>query len=90
MDDSLYFSEPHLATREMVRQFARDEVAPVAAKLDADAKFPWDNIRKMSELGLLGVPWSEELGGAGLDLLSYMIVIHELAKVDASRPRSTW
>lgn len=84
MDDSLYFSEPHLATREMVRQFARDEVAPVAAKLDADAKFPWDNIRKMSELGLLGVPWSEELGGAGLDLLSYMIVIHELAKVDAS------
>jgi butyryl-CoA dehydrogenase len=68
----------------MVRQFAQEEVAPVAAKLDADAKFPWDNIRKMSELGLLGVPWSEELGGAGLDLISFMIVIHELAKVDAS------
>lgn len=84
MDDSLYFTEPHLATREMVRQFAQEEVAPVAAKLDADAKFPWDNIRKMSELGLLGVPWSEELGGAGLDLISFMIVIHELAKVDAS------
>src|SRR3569623_3107118 len=85
MDDALYFSEQHLATREMVRQFARDEVAPVAAKLDADAKFPWDTIRKMGELGLLGVPWEEELGGAGLDLLSYMIVIHELAKVDASQ-----
>jgi alkylation response protein AidB-like acyl-CoA dehydrogenase len=84
MDDALYFNEHHLATREMVRQFARDEVAPVAAKYDAEAKFPWENIRKMSELGLLGVPWSEELGGAGLDLLSYMIVIHELAKVDAS------
>ena len=84
MDDSLYFSEPHLATREMVRQFARDEVAPVAAKLDADAKFPWDNVRKMSELGLLGVPWAEELGGAGLDTISFMIAIHELAKVDAS------
>jgi butyryl-CoA dehydrogenase len=84
MDDALYFSEQHLATREMVRQFARDEVAPVAAKFDAEAKFPWDNIRKMGELGLLGVPWPEELGGAGLDLLSYMIVIHELAKVDAS------
>ena len=40
MDDSLYFSEQHLATREMVRQFARDEVAPVAAKHDADATFP--------------------------------------------------
>src|ERR1041385_3223102 len=84
MDDSLYFDESHLATREMVRQFARDEVAPVAAKLDAEAKFPWDNIRKMADLGLLGVPWPEELGGAGLDLLSYTIVIEELAKVDAS------
>src|SRR5947208_5129964 len=84
MDDALYFSEQHLATREMVREFARDEVAPVAKSLDAEAKFPWDNIRKMGELGLLGVPWPEELGGAGLDLISYMIVIHELAKVDAS------
>jgi alkylation response protein AidB-like acyl-CoA dehydrogenase len=84
MDDSLYFSEQHLATREMVRQFARDEVAPIAAKYDASAKFPWESIRKMSELGLLGVPWPEELGGAGLDILSFMIVIHELGKVDAS------
>src|SRR5579884_4289726 len=84
MDDALYFTEQHLATREMVRQFARDEVAPVAAKYDAEAKFPWDNIRKMGELGLLGVPWPEELGGAGLDTISYMIVIQELAKVDAS------
>jgi len=84
MDDALYFSEQHLATREMVRQFARDEVAPVAAKYDAEAKFPWESIRKMGDLGLLGVPWPEELGGAGLDLVSYMIVIHELGKVDAS------
>ncbi len=84
MDDALYFSEQHHQVREMVRQFARDEVAPVAAKHDADATFPWDNIRKMGELGLLGIPWPEELGGAGLDTISYMIVIHELAKVDAS------
>jgi len=84
MDDALYFDDQHLATREMVRQFARDEVAPVAAKYDAEAKFPWENIRKMGQLGLLGVPWPEELGGAGLDLISYMIVIHEMAKVDAS------
>jgi butyryl-CoA dehydrogenase len=68
----------------MVRHFAREEVAPVAAKYDAEAKFPWENIRKMAQLGLLGVPWPEELGGAGLDTLSYMIVIHEMAKVDAS------
>jgi alkylation response protein AidB-like acyl-CoA dehydrogenase len=84
MDDALYFSEQHLAVREMVRQFARDEVAPVAKQFDADSTFPWDNVKKMGELGLLGVPWSEELGGAGLDLLSYMITIEELAKVDAS------
>ena len=84
MDDSLYFHEQHLAVREMVREFARDEVAPVAARLDAEAKFPWENIKRMGELGLLGVPWPEELGGAGLDLISYMIVIEELAKVDAS------
>lgn len=84
MDDSLFFDDRHLATREMVREFARDEVAPVAARLDAEATFPWDNIRKMADLGLLGVPWSEELDGAGLDVISFMIAIHELAKVDAS------
>ena len=84
MDDALYFSEQHLAVREMVRQFARDEVAPVAAKFDADSIFPWENVKRMGELGLLGVPWPEEMGGAGFDLLSYMITIAELAKVDAS------
>ena len=84
MEDSTYFEEQHLQVREMVRAFARDEVAPVAARYDESALFPWETMRKMGELGLLGVPWGEELGGAGLDLLSYMIVIHELARVDAS------
>jgi butyryl-CoA dehydrogenase len=84
MDDSLYFTEQHLAVRNMVREFARSEVAPVAAELDAKAEFPWENVRKMGELGLLGIPWPEDLGGAGLDTLSYMIVINEMAKVDAS------
>jgi alkylation response protein AidB-like acyl-CoA dehydrogenase len=84
MDDALYFGEQHLQVREMVRRFAREEVAPIAAKYDAESKFPWESIRKMGELGLLGIPWPEELGGAGLDLISYMIVIEELAKVDAS------
>jgi butyryl-CoA dehydrogenase len=84
MDDSFYFSEQHLAVRDTVRGFARDHVAPVAAKLDAEGKFLWDNVKGMGELGLLGVPWPEELGGAGLDLTSYIIAIHEVAKVDAS------
>ncbi len=84
MDDSLYFSKQHLEVRDMVREFARTEVAPIASRYDASAEFPWESIKKMGGLGLLGVPWPEELGGAGLDLLSYMIVILELAKVDAS------
>jgi butyryl-CoA dehydrogenase len=84
MDDALYFSEQHLAVREMVRAFAREEVAPVARHHDETATFPWANVAKMAELGLLGIPWPEELGGAGLDLLSYLIAIHEMAKVDAS------
>ncbi|HEU6452105.1 MAG TPA: acyl-CoA dehydrogenase [Gemmatimonadaceae bacterium] len=84
MSDLPYFTEQHHAVREMVSDFARTEVAPVAARLDAEAKFPWENVKKMGELGLLGVPWSEELGGAGMDLISYIITIHEMAKVDAS------
>ena len=84
MDSSLYFTEQHHQVREMVREFGRQEVAPVARELDRTSTFPWQNIRKMGELGLLGVPWPEELGGAGMDQLSYYITIHELGKVDAS------
>src|SRR6185295_18942524 len=84
MDDSLYFSEQHHQVREMVREFSRDHIAPVARELDRTSTFPWDNIKAMGELGLLGVPWGEELGGAGMDQLSYYITIHEMAKVDAS------
>src|SRR3954466_8480456 len=84
MDDSLYFNEQHLQVREMVRDFSQSHIAPVARELDQTSTFPWDNIKAMGELGLLGVPWSEELGGAGLDQLSYYITIHEMAKVDAS------
>jgi alkylation response protein AidB-like acyl-CoA dehydrogenase len=84
MDHSLYFSEQHHQVREMVREFARKEVAPVARDLDRTSEFPWANIKQMGELGLLGVPWSEELGGAGMDQLCYYITIHEMAKIDAS------
>ena len=84
MDPSLYFSEQHHQVREMVREFSRKEVAPVARDLDRTAEFPWSNIKQMGELGLFGVSWSEELGGAGMDQLCYYITIHEMAKVDAS------
>ena len=84
MDDSLYFTEQHLALREMVREFAQREVAPIAAHFDATQEFPWATVKKMGELGLLGVPWPESLGGAGFDYLAYISTIHEMAKVDAS------
>jgi butyryl-CoA dehydrogenase len=84
MDDLLYFTEHHHQVREMVRDFSREHIAPVAKELDQTSTFPWDNIKAMGELGLLGVPWSEDLGGAGMDQISYYITIHEMAKVDAS------
>jgi len=84
MHDSTYFEEHHLATREMVRAFAREEVAPVARHFDDTQDFPWENVKKMADLGLFGIPWSEELGGSGLDKISFMIAIEELARVCAS------
>jgi alkylation response protein AidB-like acyl-CoA dehydrogenase len=84
MDDALYFSEQHLQVREMVRAFANDHIKPVASRHDADSTFPWENVAKMADLGLFGIPWSEELGGAGFDSMAFIIAIHELAKVCAS------
>jgi butyryl-CoA dehydrogenase len=82
--ESLYFNDQHLAVREMVRSFAVERVAPVAAKFDASQDFPWENVKAMGSLGLLGIPWSEDLGGSGFDLISYLSVIEEMAKVCAS------
>jgi butyryl-CoA dehydrogenase len=84
MSDLPYFTEQHHAVADSVSDFARAEVAPVARRLDAEAKFPWETVKRMGELGFLGVPWSEALGGAGLDYISYIVTIHEMAKVDAS------
>ncbi len=84
MSESPFLTAEHQQVREMVRDFADREIRPVARDLDRESRFPWDNVRKMGELGLLGAPWSEELGGAGLDYLSYILIVEELAKVDAS------
>jgi alkylation response protein AidB-like acyl-CoA dehydrogenase len=79
-----YFEENHHLIRDLVREFARNEIAPVAGELDQRSEFPWRNVAKMAELGLLGIPWPEALGGAGMDYISYILAIHELARVDAS------
>ena len=84
MDESQYFNESHHAVRDMVRRFAREEVAPIARQFDESGTFPWETVKKMGDLGLLGMPWDEELGGAGFDLIGYLLAIYEMAKVDAS------
>ncbi len=82
--ESLYFTDQHNQVREMVRDFANQVIKPSARRYDLASEFPWDNIKQMAELGLFGISWPEELGGAGMDYISYITVIHELAKVDAS------
>ncbi len=79
-----YFTDHHARLRERVRAFAHSVVQPTARQYDAESRFPWDNVKRMADLGLFGVPWPEALGGGGMDYLSYILVIHELAKVDAS------
>jgi len=67
-----------------VREFAREEIAPVAEELDRDKRFPYEIVAKMGELGLMGIPFPEEYGGGGADNLSYTLAIEELARVDSS------
>ncbi|MGD2135102.1 MAG: acyl-CoA dehydrogenase family protein [Gemmatimonadales bacterium] len=79
-----YLTDEHHQVREIVRDFAGNEIKPIARDLDRDARFPWETVKQMGELGFMGAPWSEDLGGAGMDYLSYIIIVEELARVDAS------
>ena len=67
--------------RQMVREFAVNEVKPIAAEIDETERFPMENVEKMAKLGMMGIPFSKELGGAGGDVLSYIITVEELSKV---------
>ena len=70
--------------RKMVREFAAKEVAPTAAERDEKELFPRDIFDKMGELGILGLPYPEEYGGAGSDFLSYAIAVEEISRVCGS------
>ena len=70
--------------RQMVRDFAVNEVKPIAAEIDVTEIFPMENVKKMGELGVMGIPFSTEFGGAGGDVLSYIIAVEELSKVCAT------
>jgi len=77
-------SEEHQILRQTVREFAESEIAPKAIQWDETGEFPWEVIRKMADLGFLGVPFPEEYGGAGMDTLAFAILIEETARVCAS------
>lgn len=74
----------HELIRSTVRDFAESRIAPVAEELDREGRFPYEIVAELAELGLLGIPIPEELGGAGGDTLSYAIAVEELTRIDAS------
>lgn len=74
----------HNVVRNTVREFAEAELAPIAADIDREARFPWEVIERMRELNFFGLQAPRELGGAGLDTVSYCIAIEELCRVSAA------
>jgi short-chain 2-methylacyl-CoA dehydrogenase len=77
-------TEEQQLLRSTVREFAETRVAPVAEELDREARFPYELVTEMAELGLMGIPIAEEYGGAGADTVSYAIAIEELTRIDSS------
>ncbi|QDS37297.1 acyl-CoA dehydrogenase [Brevibacillus brevis] len=77
-------TEEHEMMRKMIRDFAENQVAPTAAERDEEECFDRSIFEQMAELGLTGIPWAEQYGGAGADYLSYVIAVEELSRVDAS------
>lgn len=80
----MYFktTETHEAFRQKVRKFAEEEVKPFAFMMDKENEFPTEAVKKMGELGLMGIPYPVEYGGAGMDVISYAIAVEELSRVD--------
>jgi alkylation response protein AidB-like acyl-CoA dehydrogenase len=73
-------SEEHRMLRDMVREFAQNEVEPLAHEMDERNEFPRETFRKMAALGLLGIPFPEEYGGSGMDTVALALAIEEMAK----------
>src|SRR3954447_5510235 len=77
-------SDDHELIRRTVRDFAEGEVAPVAEELDRTKSVPYEIVRQLGELNLMGIPFPEEYGGAGGDSLAYALAVEELTRVDSS------
>ena len=76
--------DDHRLLQRTVRDFAEQEIAPAAEELDRTHTFPYQIVRRLGELDLMGIPFPEEYGGAGSDSLAYALVVEELARVDSS------
>jgi alkylation response protein AidB-like acyl-CoA dehydrogenase len=81
---TLLLSPEHEMIRQTARDFAQKEIAPIAAELDESGEFPHATVRKMGEMGFMGIEIPEEYGGAGLDTLAYVLALEEICKVDAA------
>jgi len=81
---SLTLSEEHEMIRQTARDFAQNEIAPIAAEHDETGEFPYETVKKMGRLGLMGIEVPEKYGGAGLDTLAYVLALEEISKVDAA------
>jgi alkylation response protein AidB-like acyl-CoA dehydrogenase len=79
-----FLTEDQRMLREMVSDFATREIQPLAAELDHEQRFPHETITKMAELGLLGIPYPEEVGGAGMDTVCYAIAVEEVGRACGS------
>jgi len=77
-------TEEQLAIRNTCREFAEQEIKPLAEEMDRTREFPYTLIRTMGELGLRGLPFPEKYGGAGADFLSYYLAIEEISRGDVS------
>ncbi len=76
--------EEHEMIRQTAGDFARNEIAPIAADFDESGEFPYETIKKMGEMGFMGIEVPEAYGGAGMDTLAYVLALEEISKVDAS------
>src|SRR5918997_3934232 len=76
--------------RESVRDFAQSEIAPIAEELDRDKRFPTEIVRQMGELGWMGIPFPEEVGGSGGTSLQYALAVEELTRVDSCVAITIW
>ncbi|MGB9521736.1 MAG: acyl-CoA dehydrogenase [Anaerolineales bacterium] len=77
-------TDEHEMIRQTARDFARKEIAPLAAEFDESGEFPKETIRKMGEMGFMGIEVPEEYGGAGMDTLAYVLALEEISKADAA------